>query len=290
MKDGRLRWSRLGERLGSIDRRVVFAFVAAVVIVPFFLPLNILGRVSPEAQRLFDAVERIRPNDKPLMISVDFDPQSMPELYPMLEATLRHAFAREVRVVVIALWVTGVGLGELALNTVAPEYDRTYGEDYAFLGWKPGFSAVVLGMGRSIPETYPTDHYDTPVDDLPLMHRVRNYDDIPLVISLSAGDPGALTLWIPYVQSRFGQELGTGMTAVSAADAYPFLQSGQLVGLLGGMKGAAEYEFLMRERGYTDAATPAIQAMDSQSMAHLAIILLIVLGNLSFVLTRREKK
>lgn len=280
---------KFGERIGRIDRRIVFGFVAVVVIVPFFLPLNILGHVSPEAQQLFDAVERIPPNDKPLMISVDFDPQSMPELYPMLKATLRHAFARDVRVVVIALWVTGVGLGELALNTVAPEYDKVYGEDYAFLGWKPGFSAVVLGMGRSIPETYPTDQYDTPITELPVMRGVRNYDDIPLVISLSAGDPGALTLWIPYVQARFGQALGTGMTAVSAAEAYPFLQTGQLVGLLGGMKGAAEYEFLMRERGYTDALTPAIQAMDSQSMAHLAIILLILMGNISFILTRRRK-
>ncbi|HDR00067.1 MAG TPA: hypothetical protein ENN51_07285 [candidate division WOR-3 bacterium] len=277
------------ERLGRIDRRIVFAFIAVVVIVPFFLPLSILSRVSPEAQRLFDAVEDIRPNDKPLLISIDFDPQSMPEIYPMLEALLRHAFARDVPVVVMALWVTGVGLGELALNQVAPEYGKEYGRDYAFLGWKPGFAAVVLGMGRSIPETYPTDQYDTPLDELPVMQGVRNYDDIPLAISLSAGDPGVMTVWIPYVQARFGQDLGAGVTAVSAADAYPFLQSGQLTGLLAGMKGAAEYEFLIAEAGYTEAATPAIQAMDSQSMAHLAIILLIVLGNASFILTRKRK-
>ncbi len=280
---------RFGERLGKIDRRIVFAFLAVVVIVPFFFPMGITGRVSPDAKKLFDAVEAIPPNGDPLLISVDFDPQSMPELYPMLTAILRHAFSRGIRVCVIGMWVTGVGLGEQALNEVAPEYERVYGEDYVFLGWKPGFAAVVLSMGKSIPETYPTDQYDTPIEDLPMMEGVINFGDIPLVISLSAGDPGALTLWIPYVQARFSQAVGTGMTAVSAADAYPFLQSGQLVGLLGGMKGAAEYERMITEAGLSDAETPATQAMDSQSMAHLAIILLIILGNISFVLTRRSK-
>jgi hypothetical protein len=145
-------------------------------------------------------------------------------------------------------------------------------------------------MGKSIPETFPTDHYGNPLESLPLMQGIRNFNQIPFAISLSAGDPGALTLWIPYVQSRFGQRLGTGMTAVSAADAYPYLQSGQLTGLLGGMKGAAEYEYLISQAGYTEAATPAIQAMDSQSMAHLAIILLIVLGNIGFLLTRKRRQ
>jgi len=281
---------RLGEALSKIDRRIVFAFMALVVIVPFFLPLGILGRVSRPAQQVFDAVEELDPNEGPLLMSVDFDPQSMPELYPMLTSVLRHAFARDVRVVLMGLWVTGVGLGEQALNEVAPEYDKVYGEDYVYLGWKPGFAAVVLGMGKSIPETFPTDHYGTPLESLPMMQGIRNFNQVPFAISLSAGDPGALTLWIPYVQSRFGQKLGAGMTAVSAADAYPYLQSGQLTGMLGGMKGAAEYEYLVQQAGYSTAAMPAVQAMDSQSMAHLAIILLILLGNIGFVLTRKRRQ
>ncbi len=280
---------RIGELLSGIDRRVVFAFIAVVVIVPFFFPLNITGKLTPAAQQVFDAVEEIEPNSQPLLISIDFDPQSMPELYPMLLAVLRHAFARDVKVCMMALWVTGVGLGEEGLNTIAPEYGKEYGKDYVYLGWKPGFAAVVLGMGKSIPETFPTDHYGTPLESIPVMQGVRNFNDIPFAISLSAGDPGALTLWIPYVQSRFGQKLGTGMTAVSAADAYPYLQSGQLTGLLGGMKGAAEYEQMITDAGYSDAAKTATQAMDSQSMAHLAIILLIVIGNVGFLLMRRRK-
>ncbi len=280
---------RIGEVLSGIDRRIIFGFITVVVIVPFFFPLNITGKLTPAAQQVFDAVEEVEPNSQPLLISIDFDPQSMPELYPMLLAVLRHAFARDVRGCMMAGWVPGVGLGEEGLSTIAPEYDKEYGKDYVYLGWKPGFAAVVLGMGKSIPETFPTDQYGTPLESIPMMQGVKNFNDIPFAISLSAGDPGALTLWIPYVQSRFGQKLGTGMTAVSAADAYPYLQSGQLTGLLGGMKGAAEYEQMISQAGYSEAAKVATQAMDSQSMAHLAIILLIVLGNVGFLLMRRRK-
>jgi len=39
--------------------------------------------------------------------------------------------------------------------------------------------------------------------------------------------------------------VAVGVTAVMAADLYPYLQSGQLVGMLAGLKGAAEYEKLV---------------------------------------------
>ena len=60
-----------------------------------------------------------------------------------------------------------------------------------------------------------------------------------------------------------------------APEQYPYLDSGQLSGLLTGMKGAAEYEKIT---GLTGAGSAA---MGGQSFAHLSILILIVLGNLS---------
>ena len=53
------------------------------------------------------------------------------------------------------------------------------------------------------------------------------------------------------------------------------LDSGQLDGMLTGMKGAAEYEQL------TGATGLALPAMAGQSFAHLYIFVLIVLGNIA---------
>jgi len=91
-----------------------------------------------------------------------------------------------------------------------------------------------------------------------------------------------------YAQSRYGMRVGAGVTAVSAADAYPFLQSGQLTGLLAGMKGGAEYEVLVQKAGYSKAYMPAVAAMDSQSLAHVVIMLLVIIGNVAYFATRKR--
>jgi hypothetical protein len=275
------------EKLGKIDRRIIFLIMAVVIIIPLLSPLNLVGRVGRRSWELFSAIEKL-PKGSYLLLTIDFDPQSMPELYPMYLALLRHAFAKNLKVIVGGLWVTGVGIGEDGLKTVAPEYNKVYGKDYVFLGWKPGITAVVLGMGRSMKETFPTDYYGTPYDSLPIFEGDITYRNIPLMVSLSAGVPGYET-WIAYAQSRFGIKVGTGVTAVSAADAYPYLQSGQLTGLLGGMKGAAEYEFLIEKYGYSSAFKPASQLMDSQSLAHLVIMVLVIIGNISYFLLRRKR-
>lgn len=275
-------------KLAQIDRKIIFVVLALVIIIPLLKPLGLISRASSRAKAVFDVVDEI-PAGKPLMISIDFDPGSQAELYPMLNAILRHAFAKNVKPIVLGLWLTGMGLGEQALTMISQEYNKVYGEDYVFLGWRSGILPVILGMGEDIKKTFPTDYYGKSLDSLPMMNNIKNYRDIPFFITLSAGDPGMNT-WIAYAQSRYGLKMGAGSTAVSAADAYPYLQTGQLTGLLGGMKGASEYEFMVKEKGYTQALTPASQAMDSQSLAHLLILILIILGNIGFFFARRHTK
>ncbi len=66
--------------------------------------------------------------------------------------------------------------------------------------------------------------------------------------------------------------------------AYPYLQAGQLDGLLGGMAGAAEFEKLT---GHYDKATTFIK---SQSFAHAVVVIFIIIGNVAFFRSRRTKK
>jgi len=104
------------------------------------------------------------------------------------------------------------------------------------------------------------------------MANVRDYSSFPLLVNISAGYPGTKE-WVQQVQGRYHLPMVSGCTAVSAPEYYPYLQSGQLLGLLGGMAGAAEYE---KARGEKGAAT---RGMDAQSMAHVLVAVMIVLGN-----------
>ena len=109
----------------------------------------------------------------------------------------------------------------------------------------------------------------------------------PLVIDLAGSS--ILNSWIVYMGARYHVRLGAGVTAVMAPDFYQFLQTGQLAGQLSGMKGAAEYEQLVVERGYAPAKGLASRAMNAISASHLLLIALIVMGNVGYFAARRAK-
>ena len=274
------------ESLLKIDRRIIYIVVGLLVLFPLVKPLGLGVSSGPRARALFDAVDSL-PAGKTVLIAVDFDPSSMPELYPMLIAMMRHAFAKDMKILLCGLWVTGSGLADEAAQTIPKEYGKEYGKDVVYLGWKPGVDAVILGMGENIKNVYPTDYYGHPLDSLPMMRDVERLRDIPIVFAISAGTPGYQD-WLLFAQSRYGMRVGAGVTAVSAADAYPFLQTGQLTGLLAGMKGGAEYEVLVQKAGYSRAYMPAVAAMDSQSLAHVVIMLLVIIGNVAYFATRKR--
>lgn len=115
------------------------------------------------------------------------------------------------------------------------------------------------------------------------MKEVKNFSDLAIIVNISGGLPGTKE-WILQVQSRFHIKLISGCTAVSAPEFYPYLQSGQLSGLLGGMKGAAEYEQLMGKPGL------GTKGMDSQSVAHIVIFFFILVGNIAYFSLRGMKK
>jgi hypothetical protein len=270
----------------KIDRRIIYIVMGLLVMIPLIKPLGLGVTSGPRAKTLFDAIDAV-PAGKTILISVDFDPSSMPELYPMLTAVMRHAFAKDLKVLLCGLWVTGAGLADKAVTEIPPEFGKKYGEDVIFLGWKAGVDAVILGMGENIKNVYPVDYYGKSLDSLPMMNTVKQLRDIPIMVAISAGTPGYQD-WLLYAQSRYGMRVGAGLTAVSAADAYPFLQSGQLTGMLAGMKGGAEYEVLVQKAGYSKAYMPAVAAMDSQSLAHIVIMLLVIVGNIAYFATRKR--
>ena len=71
-------------------------------------------------------------------------------------------------------------------------------------------------------------------------------------------------------------------TLISAPEYFPYVQSGQLSGLLGGLAGAAEYEEMIDRPGW------GVTGMAAQSLAHVTIVLLIVLGNFVYFWNRRQ--
>jgi hypothetical protein len=256
-----------------LDRRWIYVTMALLVLVPLLWPLNLPLAPSPPVRAYHAAIAAL-PSGSTVLMSCDFDPASRPELEPMTRTTLRQLFSRNCKVVVVALYPGGARLVDAIVQEVARENRQVDGVDYVNLGYKAGNEAVMVLMGQSIPGVFPRDHNGRDVTLLPIMRSVRNYSSCALLVSISVGYPGTKE-YVQQVQGRFHIPVIGGVTAVSAPTLYPYLQTGQLIGLLGGMAGAAEYEDLRFERGM------ASRGMDAQSLAHLFIVLCIVLGNLA---------
>jgi hypothetical protein len=259
--------------LQRLDRRWIFLIVGLLVLLPFFFPLNLPLIVSSPVQGFHDAIDKV-PNGSTVLMSCDYDPGARPELVPMTRTALRHLFDKDIKVVITVLWDGGPGLVDGVLREIAEKYpEKQYGVDYVNLGYKEGREAVMVLMGQGIANAFPRDYRGNETRSLPIMRGARDYSSFPLLVSISAGYPGTKE-WVQQVQARFHVRMVSGCTAVSAPEYYPYLQSGQLQGLLGGMAGAAEYEKAREEKG------TATRGMDGQSLAHVFVAFMIVLGNL----------
>ena len=271
------------EKLLNIDRRIIFIFVFLGVSIPLlFEELEFPVKPTQNVRAVHEMLETAAQSDGGglVLFSFDYGPSAQPELQPMALSLLRHCFSRGIKVVAICLMPDAPGLAEQALTTAAGEYDREVGSDYVFMGYKPGFASVLINMGQDFKSAFPKDRWGTPTEELPVTRHVDSLKDFDAVIDLAAG--ATPEMWIAYGQEKFKFPLGVGCTAVMAPDLFPFLQSGQMTGLIGGLAGAAEYETLIETPG------TATIGMRPQSVTHLVLILFILLGNVMYFLTRRR--
>lgn len=269
------------DRLVKFDRRILFVFVALAVIIPLLIPIGLPVDITRPVKHVYDRVESL-PEGSIVVVSVDYDPGSEAELYPATEAFLEHCFRKNLRVYMMGLWPAGPKLGNMALEQIAPKYNKEYGVDYINIGYRPGGPVMLVSLGRNVADLVRTDYAGTPIDSLPLGRAVKSARDMDLVMTLSAGDPGVLH-WIIYFSARYGTPIATATTAIMAPQQYPYLSSRQLIGLLGGLKGAAEYETLVERKAR------AVAGMDSQSIVHLVLVAFIILGNIVLLYQRRKK-
>ena len=264
-----------------VERRIVFLLLVLAVALPIIFPLGLKTQSTPLTDQVYDLVESL-PGGVPVIISFDYDPSTITELQPMAEAVIEHAWKKGHKVIATAMWPQGPQMAEIAFKDVQARLEQNdaaakphlYGEDYINLGYKPGGLVTIQGMGRSMKAIFPTDITGIKYEEIPLLEPVRTLKDIRYVISLSAGDPG-LRDWIMTANGKFNVPVAGGTTAVSAPGFLPYVNDQkQLYGLMGGLKGAAEYELLM---GYEGTAS---LGMNPQSVAHILILAFILFGNI----------
>lgn len=266
-------------RVLAVDRRLIFLLIGAGTALPLLFPVNLPITVTPRVEAAYQTIDAM-PAGSVVLVAMDYEPDIMAELQPMSIVVLRHCMRKNLKVIGLTLYPSGPGLVEPAMNAAAKAEGKTRDKDYVFLGYKSGFQSVMIGIGESLRQQFPVDFYGTPLDSIPMLRGIDSYKNIDLVINLTASS--AADFWIQFAAGRYHKRLILGSTAVMATDYYPYLSSRQLLGLIGGMKGAAEYE---KRFGITGDAR---RGMDAQSLVHVIVAALVILGNVAFLLGGRR--
>ncbi|MCY3721435.1 MAG: hypothetical protein OXG97_04370 [Candidatus Poribacteria bacterium] len=269
------------KKIINLDRRIIFISVVLAVIIPTLWIKSMPVSVTVPTQNVYDYIENLPPGAT-VMICFDYGPSTMPEPTAIAEAVLRHCFTRGVKVIGLTLFAEGIPLAVATLQQIAKEKGAVEGEDYVFLGYRPGPVLVMIGMGTNIANIFGTDYAGTPVSEILLMREVVNYNDIDLVFDIASSN--TVEYWIIYAQTKYDVKIAAGTTAVITTQLYPYLQTGQLIGLLNGYLGAAEYETL------TGELAKGTVGLNTATVVHLLIIVLVILGNIIFFIQHRRQK
>lgn len=284
----------LENMLGRVDRRVVYLGLFIFTLLPLVFQWSLPIPGSQPVQNLYDAIEKLPPG-KVAFIGIEWDAGTQPESRPQMVALARHLIRRGVRFAMLSVgYPQAPQLSHEAVEEALqlekqlnPGLDFEYGRDWVNLGYKELTRPWLLAFVQDPTAQVKADWKQRPLSDT-LMASARGFGkngDIEVFIDVTG--QATIEEWRPLLYPR-GVKVGLAATAVMAPEQYPFLANGQLVGMLTGLKGAAEYEQLLGKgvnapealRGKLFAAS---RNMPAQSFAHLYIIILLVLGNLSIL-------
>jgi hypothetical protein len=263
-------------KLETFDRRWIFLMMGLAVVLPLYFPIGLPIKAGPMTKAAFASVEDLKAGDT-VLVSLDLDPASTPELEPYYRSVVLQLKRKNVKMVFITLWYAApptverwiretvdIAMAPTGTAGYAGPPDRAYQRnvDYVYLGFREGKQSAMQSMAADIRKTFDSRAADgTKIDDIPLMANINKLGDFALMILVSAGSPGAKE-YVQFVQAPYALRMVAACTAVSTTDLAPYFQSGQLLGLVAGLSGAAEYETMVGRLG------TATQGADVLNVGH----------------------
>lgn len=279
------------EKLGALDRRVIFLLIALAVIIPLVVHYTTTIPPSELVLNLYNAVEDLPPGSKVLM-SFDYGPSTAPENQPMAVAFTRHCLEKDHKVYLMALWATGPRQSQQLIDElINVEFEgKVHGEDYIHLGYKAGNQGLINALLSDFKSMYTSDLAGEDIESFPMMEDIGNLRDFDIILAIGSGFPGTKE-WVQFAGDPGDIPVGGGTTAVMAPLLYPYYPK-QMLGFLGGLQGAAEYEAALMDGypKYVEMSRAASTTMGPQVTAHLVIVGFILIGNLTYLMERRKKR
>jgi len=236
--------------------------------------------VKPETRDLYNAIEALKPGSV-IVMSFDYSPGTASDIHAAAVAVFNHIMRRPgLRVIGVAFVPDGPQFAEQAFAT-APG-GKKYGVDYVDLGYRAGGENAIAAFAQDIQKTFPTDVKGMDTAGMPLLQGIKSARDVAMVISMAGGSPGPAE-WIRQAGQPYGTTIAGIVTTVMVPPNLAYVQSKQMIALLYGLRGAAEYELLVGRPG------SGLAGMGSQSAAAVFILAAVAVGNVLRYVSKRRR-
>ena len=290
--------------LGNLDRRIIFLLIGFAVLIPLIKPnwVELPIKIDKNTRTVYESISNLKENDK-VLVSFAYGASTKPEVHPMAIALLNHLFSKGIKVYIVSLWPESPIMAQQAMSTVKNSrlFNIEDGIDYVMFDYKVGAFVVIKGIADNFRELYRQDYNGNSIEELEIMEGIYSVEDFDFVFDFSAGVPGNAE-WVQYACDPKNIPLSSGCTSIMVTDAIPYVESGQLQGILAGMPGAAEYEKLVYEYMVEEQLNnnkyinknvmiqkgKAFARMSAQSVAHLLMVIFIIIGNIAYYYSRKE--
>jgi hypothetical protein len=268
-------------KLMNFDRRIIYVVMLVLVSIPLINPLGIPLDINPMTQDVYNQLDSLQAGDR-VLFSINYDPTSAPDIHPQAVVVMKHMMAKGVKVALVTFAASGADICDQLIRSYE-EQGKVYGEDFVNLGFIAGAETAIRNLGRDVVGTAKVDYRGNDLRGVPMMQGIVDARDFELVYVFHGYNPGVQE-WVRQVQGPLDIRLVAGVVMVSVPEVMPFYTSGQLGGLMQGLRGAAEYELLINQPG------SAVAKMDAQSLGHLTIIFFIAIGNIAYFIEKKRVK
>ena len=270
------------EKLIAVPREIVMTLVLLAIIIPAMNPLGLPLLTGDMSKAWYNAVDTL-PEGSVILFDIGYGSGGYPSLGPGNIAAFHQMFEKGHKIVIMATALEGSMMYPLIMEGVRPEqkYGAVYGEDYVFLGYIAGEQTAMAGVLGDLKALVSTDYQGTSIDGLSVMDNVGGADDFDLVAYMTTAG-GTAEGWVYQAYSQYSKDTIGGCLSMMTTSIKPYYDSGQLLGIMDGIKGAADLEFLTGNPG------DAIVSSDILSFTQSLVLIFILIGNVSFWMTRGQ--
>jgi hypothetical protein len=261
-----------------------------IVVVVFLLVSPLQGAVVPvddlpETSSFIHTINAL-PDGSEVLLVIDYDASLDGELTPQTRAIIRHLLQKNVGIVAVSFTPQGLAI---ARDLFLEQETAVQGEQYINLGYLPPHPASVQAFmdnpfgGAAL---WPASS-DAP--QTPLGQRVRGFDDLDLVVTVS-GSQEHVRWWIEQVGSQRPVKIVAGVSASIAPYIQPYYaekERGQIKGMLIGLASVPHYEQMTTG---TDVSPRSWENYIVLANAQILLVAVMVLGAARSLLRRLPGK